>query len=547
MTAAPARRALAGFMAAPALAGAACFADVAPRVDRLGCPPAGIAAVPLVREAGDEWPRRVDVSVGGLNSTAPVVWVGARPDDGARPWTRSPEQYEVRPIESFPAGSEPESVGDVLALVSLPAGGDESIEVAGRRIRVHWLPEPRRVRADAPVLPVPPTSADDRPDPATPAEHWRWAVLAERQGARIAEPRGDATARALARSLEGLWLGGLERVRSQSAGIHAELVDLLAGVAEDREGGRTVAAWVARPAELRALLAILIDPQRTDAEVAQAALTWARERWACTAWVAADAGDRVQLAIANPTAGERSLRAVWRNSAGESLPAAVVAPPRRLVHVWLDRPALRPQPGTAAADRARTESIDLSDGTTSFRVAAGAREYPVRPPGLWTGTFAPPLTLAEAQASVLAPADAAWRTELSLRKRGERWEMLVEAFRPADASDPASDRVTVRLGDPASPTHEFAVTADGALEVSAGRDDGVSAGFMSWGDRWRARVELPESWLPSAMPGARPFLFAAERTPGSVRARQTAGLALPPWAHAAPVLVDLSAWDDLGR
>ena len=534
-------------MAAPALAGAACFADVAPRVDRLGCPPAGIAAVPLVREAGDEWPRRVDVSVGGLNSTAPVVWVGARPDDGARPWTRSPEQYEVRPIESFPAGSEPESVGDVLALVSLPAGGDESIEVAGRRIRVHWLPEPRRVRADAPVLPVPPTSADDRPDPGTPAEHWRWAVLAERQGARIAEPRGDAAARALARSLEGLWLGGLERVRSQSAGIHAELVDLLAGVAEDREGGRTVAAWVARPAELRALLAILIDPQRTDAEVAQAALTWARERWACTAWVAADAGDRVQLAIANPTAGERSLRAVWRNSAGESLPAAVVAPPRRLVHVWLDRPALRPQPGTAAADRARTESIDLSDGTTSFRVAAGAREYPVRPPGLWTGTFAPPLTLAEAQASVLAPADAAWRTELSLRKRGERWEMLVEAFRPADASDPASDRVTVRLGDPASPTHEFAVTADGALEVSAGRDDGVSAGFMSWGDRWRARVELPESWLPSAMPGARPFLFAAERTPGSVRARQTAGLALPPWAHAAPVLVDLSAWDDLGR
>ena len=102
-------------MAAPALAGAACFADVAPRVDRLGCPPAGIAAVPLVREAGDEWPKRVDVSVGGLNSTAPVVWVGARPDDGARPWTRSPEQYEVRPIESFPAGSEPESVGDVLA------------------------------------------------------------------------------------------------------------------------------------------------------------------------------------------------------------------------------------------------------------------------------------------------------------------------------------------------------------------------------------------------------------------------------------------------
>lgn len=547
MSAAPARRAFAGCAAACSIAGAACFAEVTPRVDRLGCAPAGIAAVPLAREPGDEWPHRVGVSVGGLTSTAPVVWVGARADDGARPWTRSAEQYDVRPIESFPAGSEPESVGDVLALVSMPATDDEMVEVAGRRVRVHWLPVPRRVRADAPVLPVPPTPADDRPDPGTPAEHWRWAVLAERQGARIAEPRGDAASRALARSLEGLWLGGLERVRSQSAGIHAELVDLLVGVAEDRDAGRTVAAWVARPAELRALLSILIDPQRTDAEVAQAALSWARERWACTAWIAADAGDRVQLAVANPTAGERSLRAVWRNSAGESLPAAVVAPPRRLVHVWLDRPALRPQPGTAAADRARTEAIDLGDGSAAFRVAVGAREYPVRPPGLWTGTFAPPLTLAEAQASVLAPPDPPWRTELSLRKRGERWEMLVEAFRPAGAPDPASDRVTVRFGDPAAPVIEFAVSADGSLEVAAGRDDGVSAGFMSWGDRWRARVELPEAWLPSAMPGARPFLFAAERTPGSVRARQTAGLALPPWAHAAPVLVDLAAWDDLGR
>jgi hypothetical protein len=84
--------------------------------------------------------------------------------------------------------------------------------------------------------------------------------------------------------------------------------------------------------------------------------------------------------------------------------------------------------------------------------------------------------------------------------------------------------------------------------MSAGPDDGVAAGFMSWGDRWRARIELPEAWLPSAVPGARPFMLSAERTPGSVRARQTAGLALPPWSrHGAPVLVDLAAWDDLGR
>lgn len=531
-----------------ALACARCPAEVRPRVDRLSCVPGGIAAVPMARDDGDAWPDRVPVSVGGLSASAPLVWVGASADDGARSWTRSPEQYRVLAVGAFEGPARPEEVGDVFALVPLPASGDGVVRVAGTPVRAHWLPLPRRLRPDAAVLPVPPTAADDRPDPGTPAEHWRWAVLAERQGARLGEPRGDANARALAHSLEGLWLGGLERVRAQSAGIHAELVDLLVGVAEDREERRAVAAWIARPAELRALLAVLIDPQRTDAEVAQAALSWARERWSCTAWVESDAGDRVLLAVANPTAGERSLRASWRNSAGDSVPVAVVAPPRSLVRAWIDRPPLRPVAGAAEIDRARPEAIDLKDGDAGFLVAAGAREYPVRPPGLPTGAFAPPLSLAEAQASAIVPPDPLWQTSMTVRKRGERWELLVEAFRPAGAPDPSTDRVTVRVGDPASPTHEFTVSADGSLEMSAGPDDGVAAGFMSWGDRWRARIELPEAWLPSAVPGARPFMLSAERTPGSVRARQTAGLALPQWSrHGAPVLVDLAAWDDLGR
>jgi hypothetical protein len=526
---------------------APCGAEVRARVDRVPCVPGGVAAIPVQRTEGEPWPDRIEVRVGDLRTTASLVWVGVRPDDGARGWTRSPEQFDASAVAQMPASPAPESVGEVFAMLSLPASGEGALEIAGIPLRADWLPPPRRVRADAPVLQLPSTYADDRPDPAAPAEFWRWSLLAERQAARIGEPRGDAADRLLARYLEGLWLGGLERVRAVSPGIHAELVELLTGTAEDQDNRRTVAAWIARPAELQALLAILVDGDRAPADAAQAALTWARERWTCTPWVEQDSGDRVLLAIANPTPGERVVRVTWRNGGPDSVPTAIAARPRRVTRAWVDRRPLSPTAGAPVAERTRAESLDAVDAGIPRRIDVGAREYPVQPPALPFGLFVPTLSLAEAQAGAIAPPDAAWRSTMSLRKRGERWELLVEAFRPAGAGSPSDDRVVVRIGDPASPTHEFAVSAVGSLEMLSGADDGVAAGFMAWDDRWRARIELPEAWLPSMTPGARPLLLSAERTPGSVRGRQTAGIGRPPWLPSAPVLVDLGAWDDLGR
>jgi hypothetical protein len=79
--------------------------------------------------------------------------------------------------------------------------------------------------------------------------------------------------------------------------------------------------------------------------------------------------------------------------------------------------------------------------------------------------------------------------------------------------------------------------------MRAGGDDGVGAGFMRWTDRWRARIELPEAWLPVGAVGARPMMISIERVPGAAAPRQTAALAMPPWRAAPPpVIVDLSAW-----
>lgn len=529
-----------GMALAAACAGAGPAGDVRPRAAWVTCVPGGVAAIPVERTK--DLPARASVRIGTLESQASLVWVDAGSDDGGRWWTRSPERIRALPATEAPEG------GAVFAMVELPAVAGGSIELAGTPVAARWLPAPAALRPDSPVLAVPATTSDDRPDPTTPAEHWRWALVAARQGAILGEARGNAPDRLWARHVASLWLGGLERIRAHSKGIHADLLDVLAGTCEDADQHRTVGAWVMSPQELRALLAILVDPDRSDADAAQAALTWMNTRWTCTTWVEEDFGERVRLAVANPTAGERVIRMEWVGSAGMSLPAAVVARPRSITRAWIDRPALQPSADPYVVDRMRSEALEAMDGEVRKRLVVGAREYPARPPGLSFGTFMPPLCLMDAQSGSIAPPPTDWRTSASLRRRGGRWELFLEAFRPEHAPDAARDEVLVRIGDPEEPTHVVRVGAEGTLEVRAGSDAGVAAGFMAWEDRWRARIELPEEWLPPSGTSARPLLLSIERIPGTARPRQCAGVARPAWVPSAPpILVDLGAWDDYAR
>lgn len=522
--------------------------DIRPRFDSVVCTPGGVAAIALERTALSEWPARIPVKIGALQSQATLVLIAPRADDGLRSWTRAPAQVDVSLISEVPETPEPETLGGIFAMVELPASGEGSIEIGGVAVTAHWLPAPKRVRADAPVLFVPTTISDDRPDPNTPFEFWRWALIAERQGARIGEPRGGAAEKLWARHVQSLWLGALERVRGASAGVHAELSDLLAGVVEDRDYARSVAAWVVRPEDLRALLALLVDHQRTDAEVVEAALTWARGRWVCTMWVEEDCGDQIKLALANPTSGERIVHLSWTGSAGESITSALVLPPHRITRAGVDRPPLQPSTDAYNSERSRSESLEATDGEAHMKLTVGGREYPVRPPMLSFGTFVPPLSLADVQSSSIEPIASAWQTSASLRYRADHWELFVEAFRPSGTPAPELDELIVRIGDPERPSRVLRVTGDGALDMRSGADDGVAVGFMAWPDRWRARIEIPEVWLGTATPGARPLLLSVERIPGPAQPRQAAGLSRPAWLPSAPpILVDLGLWSNLGR
>lgn len=547
--------ALCGTCAIGAIAHAA-HAEIRPAVQGIACVPGGVAAVPLVRAAGDTWPATVPVRVGDLTTQGVVVWLSAR-DDGRRYWTRSPDQVEVRVIGEAPQDAPPEQTGAVLALIELPSVSGE-VAVLGTKLDVNWLARAPIPMSGAASMPWPSEPTPDLPDTSTPSEYWRWCLLAQRRGQLPPPPVGSMPEKLWARHGAGLWLAGLERVRQSSAGTHAELVEALTSTARDPllPPPGEVAAWLARPDDLRALLSVLLDSSTRNEQLAQSALSWLRSHWTVTMWVESDAGDRVSIAAVNGGAGELVLKLTWVG-VPDATPVAMLLPPRTVVRQWIDRSPLPASEEVIPIERLRGERIQVMLGDLRKQLDVGAREYPAKPPGLSFGTFVPPLLLADAQSGRIVPLPASWRTTASLRRRQSKWEVLVECMRPAEVDplrpvfDEHADEVALDIGDPESPMRTVRVTAAGRFSVEGGSDDGAAAGFMRWSDRWRARIELPDGWFPASTAGvyglaaARPAMIGLQRTPGSDLPRQTGALALPPWApHAPAVLIDLGAWTD---
>ena len=70
--------------------------DIRPRFDSVVCTPGGVAAIALERTALSEWPARIPVKIGALQSQATLVLIAPRPDDGLRSWTRAPARTQAR-------------------------------------------------------------------------------------------------------------------------------------------------------------------------------------------------------------------------------------------------------------------------------------------------------------------------------------------------------------------------------------------------------------------------------------------------------------------
>lgn len=509
----------------------------------------GILALPLRSPPpGEGLPERVAVAIVGdegvVDVSGRVAWIGLPPPPVDRRWTRGSNPTVLR---TLPEGADPrilldgaqatrlERIDGPILLVELPPiVGSPRLRLAtdapdALAIEPAWIEPAERPAID-------PTRfaewRDDRPDPDSPFEWFRWSVLADVTGEPAPPPPGDAATQLMARHVAELWRAGLARVERRSRGVADALRRRLVATVRAPESEREIAGWIAEPAELGSLLALLLDTSRDDEAIMQAALAWMDARTPLAVWVETDAAGALGLGVLNPLDDELVLRTQWIGE--REPPLAALIPPRAIERVRVERPNRSTLGGAPAGEDPEPLVLALIGERYSKRIAVAPDAVEARPPALTLGAFVPAPSLAETRLGVLGSVPAAWTTTGSLRLRGGRWELFLECRAPEGIAR-GEDAVRVRIGG-----QEVLVRGDGSIDAGG---EAVEVAVGDLGDRWRARVVIPESWLP-AVAGSSKLLLGCRREAGSHRA--TAVLATPAWSDALPqVEVDLGVWRDI--
>ncbi|MHC4786649.1 MAG: hypothetical protein ACYTE6_11870 [Planctomycetota bacterium] len=519
----------------------------------------GVLMVPLeARRGGDGWPQGLELSpVGGGPIAGVVAWIHPAPPPEGRRWTDDPRSLAVRRIEPTDDTSVT-GTGSPYLLARLPRDGGGPLRVGEQTLYPRW-----RDRAGSARLPgwsasgaLELASAPDRPDPDSPFEYWRWVLLAERMG--LSPPSNHAygaLAHLVAEHYADVWRLGLARLHAINPGASARCCDLLTGICLD--GEQPFAAWVIDPVSVSGLLAILLNFERPDAEVAEAAREWADLQDVIVMRVAPPEPGVAALAVANPLGEPISVRFTWLGS--KRLARAVTMEPGKLTRVSVSAPAARRPPGRADLSRreADVQVLVMDAAGRQRRLTFRVGDLPARPPGFVFTPLRPPLTLAEAQAGWqrVLPADRS--TTAQFRKLNRRWELFVECRRPGP-SEPSRapafssgvedargiEAVTVLLGGkwtgvgltvPETGWHSiFLGDHDGTLEVHR----------RSYHDRWFCRIVLPDEWLQES--GGGPARIGLVRTHGDSESVETAPYPALPW-RLEPGRADISldTWDAL--
>ncbi len=520
----------------------------------------GIVAIPLqLPPAGEGLPSSVPVQLRDGDRASEiigrVVWL-ATPMAAREPhWTRSANPTVVRTIEeetdprSLVEAAAPQRVRSIdaaLLLVDVPDVSERATLALGAAVvSPVWIAAGPSLEVGQGDVSIDPEMgvewSDDRPDPESPFEWFRWTLIAKARGERVPAPPGDAASQLFARHVAELWLAGIDRIQRQSEGVADSLRQWLTSTsvgapsgtstrtdAGGAAAGKALATWVADPGELGSLLGILLDRNRSDAAVMNAVLAWMDARTPLMLWIESDSGGVVRMAVANPMNDELVVKVQWL---GETLaPLATLLAPRSIGHMAVDRPAAR------LVDPASGEGIVLAVQAENVarRFTFAPRAVQAKPPSLAFGTFVAPLTLAEVQGGRIGSVPPEWGTAASVRRRAGHWEIFAECLAPKDG--PRDDAFTIEVRG-----RSLTVRRDGTVDGE--RDALLETSIREFEDRWRLRVTLPDSWMPKPGAPGGVITMGMARDVGTVHT--TAVLPRASFERRLPLVeVDLSAWTD---
>lgn len=475
----------------------------------------------------------------GTSCSASVLWIASGIETQPREWTSS--SFSIRVIP--PPTTESERQSAVGALVcTLQDNYQGEFRLDSSIIRPRWIP---------PAPPLFGKTMVDRSGPEwpmldDPANWWRWALLAERAGARPPELVGGDGARMLASNLAELWRAGLHRLRQESPGTAEELVDLL--IARSRTtDGKSIATWITDASELRSILMLVLDLERPDRLAVRSLLSYLDARFPLIIWPVTSSGNRVRFAVANPTDGEQILRMQWVE--GDPIPSGALVPPRSILDVEINRPE-KPKSTLPfqTASRHTDDILVISCGDFERRLMFDGNLIVARPPGVQFGPFLAPITLEEAWSERPDVARSESVTAAILRKYRGRWEIFLECL-DVPSTTGAVDRIELHFGPIDVPVRMVTLSSDGSLTFNpgGGRLRGVEAVVRRFPDRWRATVSLDPSLVKlSAHPGFPDSIQIGIRRLLDDRVLSVAGGALPTWDATPPIfLMELGQWGDI--
>jgi hypothetical protein len=516
-------------------------------------PRGGVLAIPLdLPSLGHGLPAAVPIQIGegetAIEAEGRVGWLVELGPSLVRRWTAAANPLRVMEVAEGidprtvldPTAEPPREriVGALLLAEVPPVAGNPAVTVAGRRVEPRWFD---------PAPPLPPFGevqtgfADDRPDPDAPSEWFRHAIRSDVGGEPPPAPPGDATSGLFARHVADLWRGGLARVDRHGPSFAHEVRERLVSVATEvvpetravpPEDRSRIAAWMAAPDELSALLALLHDAERSDAAVATATGAWLDVNAPLAAWLEGDSGGTVRVGFLNGGSVDRTLVCSWIGA--DDLPVAAYLPARSVRTVTFDRPAGPPRRARATGDGAEPLVLWARGDGFEKRLTVPFAATPARPPTLNLGSFAAPFTLAEAKRGSAASVSPRFATSATVRRRGTRWEALVECRR--DPRIPADDRVVLTWRD-----DRVEVRPDGATRHS-GPGVAPEVSVAAGPELWRARFAFPAEWIPEASPDGVVVALSLARFAGE--AQRSAIVPRPAFRRdPAPVEIDLAAWE----
>jgi len=327
------------------------------------------------------------------------------------------------------------------------------------------------------------------PDPDAPFERFRFELGVAMRAWPEPPPFDDGSGSAFAaRAHAALWRAALSRVFASASGPAVELAELLVATCTDSTAPAPIAAWIASPDELRALLRMALDREFTGPRLSSGINEILRVRSPVLWWIEDSDRATVTVAFANPTTRAQVVKYQWvAGNDTDMVPLVLDVPAAEVRRARITRAAAPQRQGFSTDAPAAVPQLRVQCGAFAANVVAPPATLPVSPRGIDVADCLAPLNLPGVSSGARTQSVAVRGTRVAVRERLAGWEIFVELREVGQGADSIS--VFGAAGG------SVRLDATGAVATKSCELDTETVEFRAYSDRARASFFVPPEWI----------------------------------------------------